>query len=425
MDNVVPINASRGDGDYEFHPIANAFPLMDERELDDLVEKIKEANGVYVPIILYEGKILDGRNRYRACKLARIAPRYEFFTGTTEEAIQRAAAANLGRKHYTDDQLAASAAELANMKEGATPGNKRAAKTTSPNGPVVSSEETAPTLISQKKAADMLKVSHKKVKRVAAIKKTPDGEKLVKDIKEGKIKISQAEKQIKGKIKDTGRKAHENTGATQKITELFSDAKWRTVEEIADGIGATPEMTQAALDVMIWPSRQGVTVTEKHKEDGSFRSYPKELEIDVKSLPISAQEKIEIVLRQEKRKLQDEFEQRVRMEVKEALRERVLPQYEKEMEEARSIIKSRKGLMSREMYRLILGCLHPDRVSDFALKERYTKAFHEFKNLELQLCNEKEMPTNQAPIPRTWEELVAHREEMKAKRRKGKTATTE
>lgn len=66
----------------EFHPIANAFPLIPDADLQRLANDIK-ASGLLVPIVLYEKKILDGRNRYRACKLAGTTPAFTEYEGTT------------------------------------------------------------------------------------------------------------------------------------------------------------------------------------------------------------------------------------------------------------------------------------------------------------------------------------------------------
>lgn len=49
-----------------FHDVANSWPLHDAKEHAALVAAIKR-DGLQSPIVLCEGKILDGRNRYNAC----------------------------------------------------------------------------------------------------------------------------------------------------------------------------------------------------------------------------------------------------------------------------------------------------------------------------------------------------------------------
>lgn len=87
--------------DYEFHEIASLFPLMDEKSLNELAESIR-TEGLYLPIVLYEGKLLDGRNRYLACKKAGVEPRFITYGG--DSPWEFVWAENAERRHLTDGQ---------------------------------------------------------------------------------------------------------------------------------------------------------------------------------------------------------------------------------------------------------------------------------------------------------------------------------
>ena len=49
------------------HPLAELFPTIGNDELQELADDIGK-NGMIAPITLFEGKILDGRNRLAAGK---------------------------------------------------------------------------------------------------------------------------------------------------------------------------------------------------------------------------------------------------------------------------------------------------------------------------------------------------------------------
>jgi len=92
--------------DLKFHPLADMFPLMEGDEFDALVADIK-ANGVREPITIFEGKILDGRNRYRACVLLGIEPRFQEHRAGCAHVGDPAAyviSMNIHRRHLTAEQ---------------------------------------------------------------------------------------------------------------------------------------------------------------------------------------------------------------------------------------------------------------------------------------------------------------------------------
>ena len=66
--------------------------------------------------ITYQGKILDGRNREKACAIAGVTPRYEEYSG--DDPIGFVISMNMKRRHLTVSQRAAIASELATATVG-------------------------------------------------------------------------------------------------------------------------------------------------------------------------------------------------------------------------------------------------------------------------------------------------------------------
>lgn len=95
-------------GDVEVHPAADLFPDLEGEEFQTLVESVKE-RGVLNEIVLYQGTLVDGRSRLRACIEA----------GLPIEGISRRELApdrdpyqfvwdqNVARRHLTPAQRAA------------------------------------------------------------------------------------------------------------------------------------------------------------------------------------------------------------------------------------------------------------------------------------------------------------------------------
>jgi DNA modification methylase/ParB-like chromosome segregation protein Spo0J len=157
------------------HPYADIFPMLEGKELQSLANDIAE-NGLRCPILLYCGEILDGRNRFAACELAGVSPKFETFEGDDKAALNEAISLNLHRRHLDESQRAMVAARLATMKLG----DNQHRSIDLPS-------------VSQQDAADRLNVSTGSLKRAAVVldRGTPE---LVRAADAGSIPVSGAAK---------------------------------------------------------------------------------------------------------------------------------------------------------------------------------------------------------------------------------------
>lgn len=186
---------------YEFHEYANLFPLMNDDQFNGLVDSVRQGFNRSRPIALYEGKILDGRNRYRACIKAEVTPLFKEFVGDSDDALQFVKRENLDRNHYNEGQRAMVGAKLkslfeeqAKQRQQAAGGDKKSVDAVSQkiDESVVQNSAPAPDSgKSRDKAASVVNVSHFSIDNATKVIKNGAPE-LVKAVEQGKIAVSTA-----------------------------------------------------------------------------------------------------------------------------------------------------------------------------------------------------------------------------------------
>jgi hypothetical protein len=88
------------------HELASLMDLIEGRAFEDLKADIAK-QGILQPIVLYEGKILDGRNRYRAAKAVGhkfVGANFEVFDGDLAAAEAFVFSVNAQRRQMTNAQ---------------------------------------------------------------------------------------------------------------------------------------------------------------------------------------------------------------------------------------------------------------------------------------------------------------------------------
>jgi len=177
------------------HPIADIFPPMSAEEYAALVQDIRE-RGLLEPVWLYDGQVLDGRHRSRACEELGIEPETREYTG--DDPLGFVVSLNLKRRHLSESQRAMVAARVANLKQG-RPDKSANWLVSSP-------------AVSQPEAAKMLNVSERSVQHAA---------KIERDAIPGVTKAVE--------------QGHVSLHAAVQIAELPEDVQEEIIEEVKQG----------------------------------------------------------------------------------------------------------------------------------------------------------------------------------------------
>lgn len=162
----------------EFHEAANLFPLMEGKDFADLKADI-EANGLKEKPWTWEGKILDGRNRYNASKALGFDPPTREWDGKGSP-VAFVASMNLHRRHLSVAQRSMIAAKIATTRWGDSTRMTESTK---------GSKE--PLGINNGEAAKMMGVARMSVKRARTVRErgVPS---LTAAVESGKISLNKA-----------------------------------------------------------------------------------------------------------------------------------------------------------------------------------------------------------------------------------------
>lgn len=166
----------------QYHELSTIFPLINGDDFS-LMAKDIEANGQREPIVLFEGKILDGRNRYRACRELEIEPQTVTYEGT--DPLGLVLSLNMHRRQLTVAQRAIVAAELVRRKRELDSARDSDAES-----------ESGTALPGVDETAKALGISPRSVS--AALRVFKDGaQELCDAVKRGEIRVSAAEQLTK------------------------------------------------------------------------------------------------------------------------------------------------------------------------------------------------------------------------------------
>ena len=185
----------------EFHELTEIFPMMSAEEYEALKADIK-ANGLYEPIWTYDGKIIDGRNRFNACREVGVAPKFREWSGNGS-LVSFVVSLNLRRRHLTASQQACVAEEALPHYEAEAHEREYAGKT-----PV--------SYLTQGRSADLAAkdfgISGGYIREARKLKR--EAPEVHARVRAGEISIPEAKREVKKSEREAQRKAKATAGRT-------------------------------------------------------------------------------------------------------------------------------------------------------------------------------------------------------------------
>jgi hypothetical protein len=181
-----------------WHDAAKLLPLLSEDKLKELADDIRE-HGLLNPIVLADGKVIDGRNRILACRIAGVIPTFIELKETTLSRVEWVIRQNVIRRHLTVTQLAVVAYDALPLYEAEAKKRQQAHGGTAPGKSKDTSGKISPSddaegSKARTQAAKSVGVNERYVSSVRKIFETSPN--LLPLMRSGGITIQQALKQV-------------------------------------------------------------------------------------------------------------------------------------------------------------------------------------------------------------------------------------
>jgi ParB-like chromosome segregation protein Spo0J len=235
--------------EHEYHELSTVFSSFeDTEEFKKLVDDIK-VRGLDHPILLWQGKIVDGRHRHKACLLAGVEPHYEYLPDSTplQAVMNRVVAENILRRHLTTGQRAMIAAALANMTAGG--GGNQYTKVDRANLPDAKSNADA---------AKSLSVSERAVKDAKEVKR--DAPDLAEKVSRGEMTLNAAKTQSRERRGESPK----STSAPAKPTSLSLDEMMKVGGDNWDSFVAAGALVSTVRDLHLQEGDKGMIRSIMH-----------------------------------------------------------------------------------------------------------------------------------------------------------------
>jgi hypothetical protein len=240
--------------DLPFHEVANLFPLIEGKEFEQLKADIKE-HGQRLPVWTYRGRIIDGRNRYRACRELGMEPSTQEWDGNGS-LVAFVWSLNGPRRHLGKGQLAAVAVEMLPwLEKEARERQRQAGKVHGKGRPKAKLPELIPEAKrddgeARKQAAKLAGTNARYVSMAKAIKEA-DPE-AFEQVKAGKVNLHQAKHRVIKRQRQREYDQQEETARGGQWWGLEGCQNWpgRHFEELQRQTLADPEFSgrQHALE---------------------------------------------------------------------------------------------------------------------------------------------------------------------------------